>query len=210
MTVGDESLANWLDALASAAPAPGGGAAAALCGVLGAALVSMVARFTVGRPKYAAVEIQAQELLATSERLRSVLTALVAADADAYHAVAAAYKLAKATDAEKAARNVAIQAALVQATDIPLRIAEAAHEVIEVAAVIAGIGNRTVLTDAGAAALFGQAALQAALLNVTANLGNLTDPVQQTAFAARLDQVQQGSAAAVTETLARIAPPTQG
>ncbi len=185
MTELREPLDDWLDRLASAAPAPGGGAAAALAGALGAALVSMVAHFTVGRPRYAEVEADAQMVLQTSEALRADLTALVAADAQAYQAVAEAYRRPRATASERAERAVAVQSALDTATEVPLRIAESARTTLALAARIAEIGNRTVLTDAGGAALLARAAQRAALLNVHANLAALGNAQRRAAFAER-------------------------
>ena len=66
-----QTISNFLDALASNAPAPGGGAAAALLGATGAAFVSMVCNLTLGKPKYAAVEDDMEALLARSEALRA-------------------------------------------------------------------------------------------------------------------------------------------
>ncbi len=46
----------FLDALASAEPTPGGGSASAYGGAMAASLVAMVGRLTVGKKKYADVE----------------------------------------------------------------------------------------------------------------------------------------------------------
>ncbi len=193
----------WLDALAGDDPAPGGGAAAALCGALGAALVSMVSRFTIDRPKYAAVQEEMRDALAQCEGLRVRLLDLVDADAEAYHAVAAAYRLPK--DGEREARQSAIQAALVQATEVPLQIAEAARAVIVLAELAARSGNRSVGTDAGGAALLGQAAMRAALLNVDVNLAALRDEARREQFAARRQAVVDGVDELVAATLAVVA-----
>ncbi len=201
MTELREPLDDWLDRLASAAPAPGGGAAAALAGALGAALVSMVAHFTVVRPKYAAVEADAQTLLQTSEALRADLTALVAADAQAYQEVAEAYRRPKATESERMARAIAVQSALDTATDVPLRIAESARATLALAARIAEIGNRTVLTDAGGAALLARAAQRAALLNVHANLAALRDDQRRAAFAERAAATERNAEDLLAATL---------
>lgn len=206
MTTLADSMEAWLDAVASDAPEPGGGAVAALCGALAAALVSMVARFTVGRPRYAAVEDDAEAALAGSEVVRAELTALVAEDAAAYRAVAAAYRLPKATDEQRAARRAAIQSALLPATETPLRIAEAARAVVAFAHTIAEIGNRTVRSDAGAAALLGAAALRAATLSIRDNLATLDDAVQRSRFQERLDAALADLDEIVAATLALTAP----
>jgi formiminotetrahydrofolate cyclodeaminase len=169
------SLDQFLDTLGSSAPTPGGGAASALVGALAAALAEMVAQLTVGRPKYAAVEERAQTVLRETQRLRSELLALVDEDAQAYGGVAAAYALPKGTDKERRMRDEAIQAALVAAMQPPLQIMERGGDVLRLASEIAEIGNPTVASDAGCAALLGEAAVRAAGLNVMANVVLLRD-----------------------------------
>ncbi len=88
---------NFLDDLAAATPTPGGGSAAAHAGAMGAALVAMVARLTIGKKKYAAVEAQMKEILNQAERLRCELTAAVDEDSAAFEGVMAAFKLPKDT-----------------------------------------------------------------------------------------------------------------
>jgi len=169
------SLEQFLETLGSSAPTPGGGAASALVGALAAALAEMVAQLTVGRPKYAAVEKRAQAVLRETQRLRSELLALVDEDAQAYGGVAAAYALPKATEVERRTRDEAIQAALVAAMQPPLQIMELTCDVLRLANEIAEIGNPTVASDAGCAALLGEAAARAAGLNVMANVVLLRD-----------------------------------
>jgi formiminotetrahydrofolate cyclodeaminase len=169
------SLEQFLDALGSSAPTPGGGAASALVGALAAALAEMVAQLTVGRPKYAAVEERAQTVLRETQRMRSVLLALVDEDAQAYGGVAAAYALPKANEDERRVRDEAIQSSLVAAMQPLLRIMERSCDVLRLAGEIAEIGNPTVASDAGCAALLGEAATRAAGLNVMANVVLLRD-----------------------------------
>jgi formiminotetrahydrofolate cyclodeaminase len=209
MAMIDEPLGAWLDALASNAPAPGGGAAAALCGALGAALVTMVGRFTVGRPKYAEYEEQVQKLLRNSERAREMLTTLMDADAKAFHMVALAYRMPKKTAEEKAKREEIIQEALAAASDVPVMVAEIAREVITMAELMANMGNRSVLVDVGSAVYLSIAAMQAATLNVRENLRHLHDEVHAHALQKRLSAVMEGVEESAAETLAIIAARTQ-
>jgi formiminotetrahydrofolate cyclodeaminase len=169
------SLEQFLAALGSSAPTPGGGAASALVGAVAAALAEMVAQLTVGRPKYAAVEERAQAILRETQRLRSDLLTLMDEDARAYGGVAAAYALPRVTDDERRARDEAIQSALVAAMQPPLRVLAACCEALRLAEEIAEIGNPSVASDAGCAALLGAAAAQAAALNVLANVVLLRD-----------------------------------
>ncbi len=102
------TIATFLDELASAAPTPGGGGAAAISGAMGAALVSMVCNLTIGKKKYAEVEVELKEVLVRSEHLRRELTGMIQADVEAFDAVMGAYGLAKETDEDKAKRKDAI------------------------------------------------------------------------------------------------------
>ena len=171
----EEPLKHYTAMLASSAPAPGGGSAAALVGALGAALNSMVANFTVGREKFAAVEADVQRLLARSEELRAALERLTQADTEAYGAVAAAQKMPRETEEQKAARTAAVQAALKAAAEVPREAVRAAYGVLEVAAELVGKGNPNLITDVGVAAKFGVAALECAALNVEINLAYIKD-----------------------------------
>lgn len=183
---GEQGIADFLEALGSSAPAPGGGAASALAGALAAALAEMVARFTTGREKYRDVEERAQAVLSRAEGARHSLLALVEDDERAFQQVSAAYRLPRATDDERVARDVAIQAALVAAMEPPLRAVRAACVVVDLAAEIAAIGNATVISDAGCAALLGEAAARAAALNVLANAALMRDTARAEAARAEV------------------------
>jgi len=171
----DLTIRDFIRDLASSDPAPGGGAAAAVAGAMGAALASMTAALTIGRPKYADVEAGMQDIHTQSQRLASDLLALVDADAAAYTGVMQAYRLPGRDEAEQAARHDAIQAAMRQATDVPLAVAEACVQVLELAAVAAEQGNRNARGDAAAGAHMAQAALLSVGRNVRLNLSSLHD-----------------------------------
>jgi len=171
----EQPLHVYLDSLASGQPTPGGGSAAALVGALGAALNSMIANFTVGREKYAAVEEEVRARLAESERLRGELQRLTQADTEAYGGVSAAYKLPKSTEEEKAARAAAIEEALKASAAVPLAATRCAHAVLKAAASLVDKGNPNLITDVGVAAKFALAALECAVLNVEINLVSLKD-----------------------------------
>jgi formiminotetrahydrofolate cyclodeaminase len=188
------TLAAFLEELGSSAPAPGGGAATALVGALASSLAEMVARLTVGKPKFASVEAAMVESIAQAQAAREDLLALVAQDEAAFALVAAAYRQPKATDEEKARREDAIQSALADAMRPPLRMMERVCDVLSLASEVATSGNRTVVSDAGCAALFGEAAVRAAALNVLANVVLLRDDAlagEARATVARLEEQAQ-------------------
>lgn len=171
----NETIAEFLDGLASSSPTPGGGGAAAISGAMGAALVSMVCNLTIGKKKYVEVEAELQEVLARSEALRAELTGMIAEDVKAFDAVMGAYGLPKATDDEKAARAAKIQEALREATDVPLACCRACRKVIDLALVTAEKGNLNVVSDAGVAVLSAFTGLRSAALNVWVNAKGLED-----------------------------------
>lgn len=169
------SLESFVDALASSAPTPGGGAASGLVGALAAALAEMVGQLTTGKARFESVESQVREALAALAQRRAELLRLIDDDAAAYGQVAAAYRLPRGDESERAARDVAIQSALAEAIDPPRRIGIAALEVVRLSCEIAAIGNPNVASDAGCAALLGEAAVRCATLNVLANVVLLRD-----------------------------------
>jgi len=171
----DIAVEPFLEALASRSATPGGGSAAAIIGAMGASLVSMVCNLTIGKKKYAEVEDEMKDILAKAEALRVKLTAMIEDDVKAFDAVMGAYGMAKETDAEKEVREKAIQAALKQATEVPLRCCQAAREVIDLAATASDKGNLNVISDAGVAVLAAYAALRSAALNVFINTRMITD-----------------------------------
>ncbi|MGH6936176.1 MAG: methenyltetrahydrofolate cyclohydrolase [Methylocella sp.] len=171
----NSSIATFLDDLASERPTPGGGGAAALCGAIGAALVSMVANLTLGKKNYEAVWQDLAAVNAKAETLRAELSGAIEEDVMAFNAVMAAYGLPRATEEEKAARTAAIQAALKDATLAPLRAVKACFEVVRLSAAVAERGNLNVISDAGVAVLSANAGLRSAALNVLVNAKAIKD-----------------------------------
>ena len=178
------SCEGFLEELASKAAAPGGGGASALVGAAGVALGSMVGSLTVGKKKYAAVEADIIALNVRAEALRKQLEALVQADAEAFLPVAAAYKLPKETPEQQAHKAAVLEKALDRACAVPLEVMTACGAGIALAAEYAEKGSVLARSDAGCAALFCKAALQASALNVAINTKLMTDR----AHAAALDE----------------------
>ncbi len=168
------TLGDFLDALAAKQSTPGGGGAAALTGSQAAALVSMVANFTLERKKYADVRGKMETVLAQSETLRAELLDLVDRDGDAFGAVMDAYGLPKSTGEEKFTRTEAIQQAMKGAADVPLFIAQKCVEVLRLAETAAR-GNANVVSDAAAALYLARAAIDTAIINVNINLKFIRD-----------------------------------
>jgi formiminotetrahydrofolate cyclodeaminase len=205
----DQPVRQFLDQLASAAPAPGGGSIAALSGAMAAGLLTMVCDLTIGKKQYAEFEEEARVLRERSEALRAELQGLAQADVDVFNHLAAAYKLPRTTDADAASRRAAIQKVTRAATEVPLRVARAATALLPLCAPLARHGNRSAVSDVGVAALLVQAAIPSALLNVEINLAALEDQlfVRQTRAQAEdltigLDEEVAGVLALVRERIA--------
>ncbi len=161
----------FVDALASSAPVPGGGGAAALAGALGTALGNMVGSLTVGKKKYADVEAEIVELKAKCDALQAALLDMVAEDARCFEPLAAAYGIPK-DDPNRAA---VMEDALKTACSSPMRIMELCCQAIEAIAVFAEKGSRIAVSDAGCGAALCKAALQSASLNVYINTRAMAD-----------------------------------
>ena len=174
------SCETFLAELAGNAPVPGGGGAAALVGAAGAALGNMVGSLTVGKKKYAAVEADILALNERSAALRKRLEGLV--QAEAFLPLAAAYKLPKETPEQQAHKAAVLEEALNRACAVPLEIMAACCEGITLAEEYGAKGSVLALSDAGCAALFCKAALQAAGLNVTVNTRLMADKARAAAL----------------------------
>jgi methenyltetrahydrofolate cyclohydrolase len=191
MSFADLSLGAFTQELASAAPAPGGGSAAAFSGALGASLIAMVLRLTIGRKNYQNVNDAFEAMLPRADALRVELLDLMQQDADAYSQVMDAYQLPKETEAEKSVRTRAIQNTLKHAAEIPLRVAAACAEILEMSETAASQGNKNAASDAGAGALMAEAGLRAAALNVEINLGLIQDDAFTANLRAQLEPLKR-------------------
>ena len=173
MKLAELKTAEFVDLLASDAPAPGGGSAAALEGALGAALTAMVCSLTIGKKKYAEFEELAAEAQKKAAGLKARFVDVMDRDTEAFNVVSAAFGMPKATDEEKAARSAAIQKGLEGCTKTPFEMMELAVETLELTASILGKSNDSAASDLGVSALSLRAAIQGAWLNVLINIGSL-------------------------------------
>ena len=181
------AVEDLLDAFASSDPVPGGGSASALAGAVGVSLLMMVAglpKTRTGAPEEAADLSEASSRL---RPLRETLTSLIDKDSDAYQAVLAAQRLPKGTDAERATRCAAIEAAMRGATDVPLETMRVCQQALRGAIIIARNGNLTAATDTGVGVQLLLASLRGAGLNVDVNTASITDA----AYVARVKEERE-------------------
>jgi formiminotetrahydrofolate cyclodeaminase len=183
------SLQAFLDELASSAPTPGGGSAAAIMGAMGAALVSMVCSVTTAKQGHEAVALELNSVRDESEHLRARLTAMVADDIAAFDGLMAAYRLPKASEAEKSRRAEAIQTNLRAATETPLACARACAEVVALSRRAGEKGYAGVISDAGVGVLAANSALRSAALNVYINAPALKDRAYADAATAEIEKL---------------------
>ena len=180
------SIHAYLEALSAREPTPGGGSAAALAGALAAGLAAMVANFTQGRKKYAAIAPEVAERLADLGKCLHVLEALVQKDIDAYGAVGEGFAMPRGTATERAARNKHIQHASVQATEVLFEIADACAAVSEHALWLVKHGNTNLVSDAVMAVLLTDAALRGTVVTIESSLGFIKDESVVSAMRDRL------------------------
>ena len=172
------SLISYLDALAAATPAPGGGSAAGVTGAMGAALVEMVAGLSLAKLGAQGGEHSAlqQAALEHARSARAELLQLAEDDAVAYGAFMEALKLPKSSDDERAARTSAISAAAQRAAEVPLATLRATVAVAEAARSIQDKSLLAAASDLEVAARFARASGESAAENVEANLPYIDDP----------------------------------
>lgn len=161
----EKNIDKFLAELASSAPTPGGGGAAALCGALGIALGNMVGNLTLGKKKYADVQEDIQALNAEAEALRADFVTLIDADAEAFAPLSRAYSIPK----DDPARDEIMEPALLRAAEAPLEIMRKCAEALDLISGYAAKGSALAISDAGCAAALCGAAMEAAALNVKIN-----------------------------------------
>lgn len=168
-------LDDFLGALASEAPTPGGGTAAAVAGAMGAGLAEMVAALTLSKEKYASAHEAVRPIAQAARATREEMVELARADSDAYDGVVAARRLPRESAEEKAERSRRLADANRVATEVPMRTARAAVRLLAALPELVEKGNPNAASDAGSAALLLDAAAGAALLNVGINLSGIDD-----------------------------------
>ena len=166
---------SFFDDLASANPDPAEGAAAAYVGALAASLSTMVGNLTVGKKRFADVEDLVYNLMEELSFVRDDLLELIEEDADSFRPLFEAYRMPSETPEQAAAKNGAMQEALVAAIETPLAIMRSSCRVIELTETMAQKGCGLAVADAGAAAILAEAALRTASLTVTINVKSVED-----------------------------------
>jgi formiminotetrahydrofolate cyclodeaminase len=188
--IASQPIREFLERLASDSPTPGGGAVAALAAAAGAALIAMVANLTVDKQSYEAAWEQMRELRGAADAARAELLALADRDAMAFDAVMDAFRMPKATEAEKSVRAEAIQMAFAGAAAVPMQIAGRAAALLPGARDAVELGNANAASDGVSAAHVLFAAVECAAANVEINASSLKDEAKRDELRAAIDVVR--------------------
>lgn len=201
MSMLNQSCSEFVDVLASKAPVPGGGGAAALGGAMGTALANMVGNLTVGKKKYAAVEEEVKELIARGETVIAELKALVDEDARVFAPLAEAYGLPKDTPEQLAYKEQVLERCAKDACDGPLKIMRTCYEGIKIHERMGRIGTSMAVSDVGCGVAFLKAALLSGMLNVVINLNTIKDEEYVRRTRAEMEQLLADGSKAADATL---------
>lgn len=169
---------DFVDILASNAPTPGGGGAAALVGAIGTALGNMVGSLTVGKKKYAEVEDEIITLKKKCDDIQADLLSCIDEDAIAFEPLSKAYSLPKETEEEKAYKAKVLEECTLKACEVPMKIMEKCCEALGAVDEFAKKGSRLAVSDAGCGAACLKAALMSASLNVFINTKSMKDRIK--------------------------------
>ncbi len=200
----DLSVKRFVEETASESAAPGGGSVSAALGALGAALATMVANLSSHKRGW---DERWEEFSIWAERGKAChdeLVSLIDADTDAFNGIMAAFGMPQGTDAEKAERADAIQAATREAIEIPLRVMEVSLASMEVIAAMAEMGIPASASDAGVGALCARSAVMGANLNVRINAATLRDESQAADYVHRGRNLQEKAITREMEILAEV------
>lgn len=204
MTMVDQTCSAFIEVLASKAPVPGGGGAAAMGGAIGMALSNMVGNLTVGKKKYADVEGEVKELVAKGESVILKLKRLVDKDAEVFEPLSKAYGLPKNTPEEVKFKEETMENCCKTACGVPMEIMRAAFEGIKIHARMGQIGTMIAISDVGCGVVFLKSALISGSLNVIINLNTIKDPDFLAATRKEMDDLLGTGSKMADETLALV------
>lgn len=204
MAMAENSCTYFLDVLASKAPVPGGGGAAAMGGAIGMALSNMVGNLTTGKKKFADVEDEVQSLLAQGSAIIEDLKILVDRDAEVFEPLSVAYGLPKDTPEEAAHKAKVMEECSIEACSVPMEIMRKAYAGIKIHQRMGQIGTKLAISDVGCGVVFLKAALISGQLNVLINLGAIKDEKFVEAARNEMKQLLAEGSKIADETLALV------
>ena len=187
----ETTLSVFIEQLAAKSAYPAGGSSAALAGALGAALISMACRLTIGKEGYEDAEEELNSVLSASESLRKNLLSAVDKDADAYQKVLNARALPEETDDEQKIRTVAVRAAFREACESPRQIARDCLEVLRLCLRVSGMVNASTICDLGAAAIHVLGGMEISVMNAQVNLPFVSNDEYSDEVWTEMEEIQE-------------------
>ncbi len=204
MSMLDSSCSAFIEVLASKAPVPGGGGAAAMGGAIGMALSNMVGNLTVGKKKYADVEGEVKDLIAKGDAVILKLKKLVDQDAEVFEPLSKVYGLPKNTPEEIKFKEETMEKCCKEACGVPMDIMRAAFEGIKIHARMGEIGTMIAISDVGCGVVFMKSALIAGSLNVIINLNTIKDQGFVASTRKEMDEIIAAGSKMAEDTLALV------
>ena len=193
MKLVDKTVLEFINAVDSSSPAPGGGSVSGLSASLGLALLRMVGHITVDRKAFLKLEEDQQQAFTNAwnalDPIKQELILLVDEDTVAFNRIMAAYKLPKDTEEEQTIRSEAIELATIYAIEVPLRVAHLCFDAMKHLEPIIAYGNKNALSDVGVGVLQLTAALTGALMNVKINVSGLSNETDQTKYLTEMESL---------------------
>ncbi|MBR4196563.1 MAG: cyclodeaminase/cyclohydrolase family protein [Synergistaceae bacterium] len=180
-----KSCAEFTKLLGAKVSMPGGGAASALVGALGAALCEMAANFTVGNKRYYDVEPEMKEIVKKAEKLRVRFLELSDEDAKAFPELSAAWRLPK----DYPNRKEIFTRASLNACKAPFEMVKCCCEAIDLLAVVMEKGNIMLISDVGCGVSLCEAAMSSSAMNVYINTGSLKDCPEAREMESQIDSL---------------------
>ncbi|MBS4032447.1 MAG: cyclodeaminase/cyclohydrolase family protein [Clostridiales bacterium] len=201
MSMTEKSCADFLDVLASKAPVPGGGGAAAMGGAIGMALSNMVGNLTVGKKKYADVEDEVKELVEKGSAVISELKILVDRDAEVFEPLSKAYGLPKDTPEQIEFKAKTMEECSKVACSVPIEIMRKSYEGIKIHERMGQIGTLIAISDVGCGVAFLKAALISGYLNVIININTIKDQAYVSEVSEEMNRLLEDGSKIADETL---------
>lgn len=161
----EKTMNDFMKALSSKEPIPGGGGASALIGAVSSALCSMVANLTTGKKKYAQFQEDIDKIILKTEEATKNLISFIEKDAEVFKPLSEAYGIPK----EDTSRDSILENALVKASSVPMEILAEANSIIDIIEELSIKGSRLAISDIAVAATACRSAMEGAAMNVFIN-----------------------------------------
>jgi formiminotetrahydrofolate cyclodeaminase len=176
MSIFDQSLNEYLENAASKKPEPGSASVSAVVAANAAAMIRMAADLTINKKGYENVQSAAEEIALAAAETMTVLKKLAIRDIEVVRCFMSVQRMPQTTEEQMQARSIEMEKALQNASTMPCEICKTCLRVLELAARLAPIVNKNVLSEVGTAAHIADGAMKACMLNIDSNLRFVAEP----------------------------------